>query len=76
MSKFSDPADEATYVEELFTQRSIEAVLAKGDRPQLAFTGKCHNCGDSLEKPHRFCDAECIEEWEYVEKRKHANRHA
>lgn len=73
MSKFSDPCDEASHNEEAFTQRSIEAVLNQGGQPTLPFKGSCHNCGDSVEDPRRFCDEECAEEYEYVQQRKRAN---
>lgn len=76
MSKFSDPADEAAHIEEQFTQRSIEAVLRAGNQPQLPFTGRCHDCGDTVQDPRRFCDEECAQEWEYVQKRKRANGRA
>lgn len=76
MARFADAADEAAHIEETFTQQSIDAVLRQGNNPQLAFIGRCHNCGDTLQDPHRFCDTECLEDWEYVQKRKRANGQA
>lgn len=62
--KYSDPLDQATANEEAFTQASIEAAR-KGKSKRLAFIGRCHNCDDPVDDPHRFCPGgECLEDWE------------
>lgn len=73
MSKFSDPVDEAAHIEEQFTQRSIEAVLRAGRQEQISYTGRCRNCEEPLEPPHRFCDEHCTHDWERAEKAKKRN---
>lgn len=61
---YSDPLDQATANEEAFTQASIEAAR-KGEGKRLAFIGRCHNCHDPVEEPHRFCPGgDCLEDWE------------
>jgi len=69
----SDVADQASQFEEAFTQRSIDAVVRQAAGHNLPFKGFCHNCSDPVEEPKRFCDADCREDWDYVQKRKRAN---
>jgi len=38
--------------------------------PSLPYAGACYWCGEPLPPPHRWCDAECRDEWE----RAHARR--
>lgn len=73
MSKFADPSDEASQQEEAFTQQSIEAVLSQGNQPQRLFKGTCYNCGGKVSSPWRFCDSECLEEYDYIQERRRAN---
>lgn len=68
----SDPADEAAKFEEVFTQSALENAKSNTGR-RLVFTGFCHNCLDPVDDPQRFCDSECMEDWEYVRNRKRAN---
>lgn len=68
----SDTVDQASKVEEMFTQRGIE-MARQASKVRLPFTGACHDCGAAVEEPRRFCDEECAEEYEYVQKRKRAN---
>ena len=76
MTKFTDPLDQASAVEEQFTQSSIDAVLNQGKQPVLPFKGRCHNCEEKLSEPLRFCDIDCLEDYEYVQQRKRANGRA
>lgn len=76
MTKFTDPIDQASAVEEQFTQSSIDAVLKQGKQPVLPYKGRCYNCEDELASPLRFCDEECLSDYEYVEQRKRANGRA
>lgn len=74
MAKYSDPLDQAAANEEAFTQASIEAARKRKEGRQLPFTGRCHNCEDPVEEPHRFCPGgECLEDWERREAAKRRN---
>lgn len=69
----SDPADDASFYEEIFTQAAIDAAINPAKEKRLAFSGICYNCEDPVTEPRRFCDKLCQEDWEYVEQRKRAN---
>lgn len=72
MAQYSDPLDQAAATQERFTQESIEAARKENAKDRLIFTGRCHNCEDPVEHPHRFCPGgECLEDWE---KRRAAKR--
>lgn len=73
MQKFSDPLDAANEQVEEFNQRAIDNVLRNGGQEVLPFKGCCYNCLDPLEKPRRFCDEFCIEDWEWREAAKKRN---
>ena len=54
-----DIADNAEHQEELARQAALVARKRVGPRP----TGRCLNCGELIEMPLRWCDAECREDW-------------
>ena len=56
----SDEADKAEHQEELARQAAL--VVRKKIGPK--WTGFCANCGEVLEMPLRWCNAECREDWE------------
>lgn len=74
MQKHADILDDASAITEEFTQRSVENILRNAQQPVLPFTGSCYNCKEKLEAPRRFCDEDCLEDYEYVQKRREANR--
>lgn len=45
------------------------AIAAARSGEWLPFTGCCYNCDASVPDGHRFCDADCRDDWE---KRNHA----
>lgn len=55
----SDEADVAAEQEQLLLQMSLR--LRKPAGPGC--TGFCANCGEVVESPKRWCDAECREDW-------------
>lgn len=61
----SDEADKAAVQEELFRQ----AALIVRHRVGPSYNGHCLNCGEPVERPLRWCDIECREDWS---KREHA----
>ncbi len=62
-----DIYDKATEVEERTRELSL-----KLRKPELAFTGQCHNCEESVPHPARFCDKHCRDDYELREKQCHA----
>lgn len=62
-----DIYDKATEVEEKARELSL-----KFRKPELEFTGQCHNCEESVPPPARFCDTHCRDDYELREKHRHA----
>ena len=57
----SDFADLASDREELDRQLALRAVALHADN--LHCVGVCHNCEASVPPGHRFCDADCRDDW-------------
>lgn len=53
----SDFADLAAEREEL--DRTLALRAAHNHAPDLPITGRCHNCDSIVATGHRFCDADC-----------------
>ncbi|WP_249553785.1 hypothetical protein [Shewanella sp. 10B] len=57
----SDKADDADALVEL----QLRAAMASRQRPVMRpFTGCCYWCGESVESPRIFCDADCRDDFE------------
>lgn len=56
----SDEIDQAVEREEL--HRAIALNTRRPSGP--SFVGECHNCGQELAYPKRFCDADCRDDYE------------
>ena len=54
-----DEADKAERQEEMARQ----AALIVRRRVGPTYTGSCLNCGAELERPFRWCDGDCREDW-------------
>lgn len=54
-----DDADRAEAQEEMARQ----AALIVRRRVGPTYTGICLNCGEPLERPFRWCDGDCREDW-------------
>lgn len=54
-----DIADNAEHQEELARQ----AALIVRKRVGPTYTGFCFNCGENIERPLRWCDADCMADW-------------
>ena len=57
-----DESDMATEREMLDTELAIKAALSK--QHLLPATGYCYNCDATVPPGHRFCDADCRDDWE------------
>lgn len=55
----ADAMDRADIDNEVY----FKAALANR-RPELPFTGRCHNCDEPVEEPNKFCDRYCREDLE------------
>ncbi|MEN4603023.1 hypothetical protein [Pantoea agglomerans] len=60
-----DPFDEAAERE----QQMIEIALANRKRPEMQFTGDCYNCEKAV-TAGCFCDEDCREDYERIERAK------
>ena len=63
-----DIYDQATEREE--RDREIAIKLAATLRPSLPYLGVCHNCGAPTAPSIRFCDADCLQDYEKRERAK------
>lgn len=65
----SNDADEAQRVSELFDSLAI----AKARKPvqTAANTGRCLYCSAPVAAEARFCDADCRDDFEWINRRKH-----
>ena len=67
-----DVIDSGADTAQLFLDISLQQQRNKGTL--IAFTGKCHNCGEPVEAPGCFCDTDCQEDFE-KRTRTHAKTH-
>lgn len=53
-------------------ERTMAATLqAQRNKPDtMPPCGKCYNCGDDIDAGLKFCNADCVADFEYREKRK------
>lgn len=71
----ADQIDNANEMADAYINGAIETARTTKAEHRLAPKGACHNCEEPLaDKGQIFCDAECSEDYEYVESRKRANR--
>lgn len=59
----SDHADLALEIVEARNARALE-VHASRQETGPVYTGYCLECGEDLDNPRRWCDAECRDQWE------------
>lgn len=64
----SDEADMA----QLHIEREVELALKSRKFDTVMATGHCLNCDTSLPKDHRWCDHDCMTDWQ---KRRTLNLH-
>lgn len=57
-----DDADAA----DLTQEQELSSALAKR-KTTLIPVGRCYSCNESVEGNRRFCDKDCLEDWERVE---------
>ena len=45
-------------------EEMLQDALNTRKREHLPPKGRCYNCDESVPVPHRFCDADCRDDWE------------
>lgn len=65
----SNEADEAQRVSELFD--SLAIAQARKLPQTAASTGRCLYCSTPVAAEARFCDADCRDDFEWINRRKH-----
>lgn len=63
MEHYADPVDRASVEEQRSLEVAIHAARNQTVRT-LPAVGSCYNCDESLEPGHRFCDADCRDDYE------------
>lgn len=64
----SDIIDDANDLVAKTEELAIKEIRAR--KPEAVYTGECLFCGEELEEPRRWCDAEHRDRWELERKRK------
>ena len=59
----ADVADDAD-----IQQANAMNILLKVRKPVLPYIGECYNCGEPVPNTHKFCDGECQEDYEHIQK--------
>lgn len=60
----ADEIDRACEREQLDRERAIAAALSAAAAPVLPACGVCYNCESSVPAGMRFCDADCLKDWQ------------
>lgn len=58
--RIADPSDLATQQEQRFLDAALSVRKPEGPQP----CGECHNCGAEVPAEMRWCDKDCLTEWE------------
>ena len=67
MEQYADPMDRATVESERLLEEQLR-VARLAAPPALPAIGRCHNCDESLEAGHRFCDEYCRDDYEKLKR--------
>lgn len=74
IDKHPDMLDQAADLVERERAALLAAHLQRVEAARLAPKGVCHNCEYEVEADEVFCDHECKADYEYIQKRREANR--
>lgn len=67
---YADSVDEAAALQEMMV---ANALANRQMQPSMVYTGECHWCETPIDTGH-FCDAECREDHERIERAKQHRR--
>lgn len=67
MEQYADSMDRAAVESERLLEEQLR--VARSTQPTaLPCIGECHNCGEGLEPGHRFCDSDCRDDFEKIQR--------
>lgn len=66
---YADPVDRASVEEQRALEVAINAARNQQVK-QLPSIGACYNCDETLQPGHRFCDADCRDDYEKRNRRR------
>lgn len=64
----SDEIDMASMQEEVYLAAALNRRQAS-----LPAIGVCYSCAERVDEGRRFCDADCLQDWERVERARRLN---
>lgn len=67
MDNIADPVDRAVVEQEIILQEQLR-IARQAPVQRLAYVGHCHNCHETLTDPHRFCDVDCRDDYEKIQR--------
>jgi len=67
MENIADPVDRAVLEQEIILQEQLRQARKK-PLVQLAYIGHCHNCHEPLADQLRFCDVDCRDDHEKIQR--------
>lgn len=68
----ADVADQAAHAQSVLEAQALSRRQDTSNRPTP--NGECHYCGELVDHPKIFCDADCANDWHYEQERKRINR--
>lgn len=60
----ADQIDDGCEREQRDREMCLAAVRRRAQEPEMPPTGTCYNCGDPVGEGERFCDGECLRDYE------------
>lgn len=68
---FSDSSDHASEVEDRLKEYELQRIRqARNKASSMPPSGYCYYCSSSVATPKLWCDSDCREDWERLEKMK------
>lgn len=64
IEKYPDESDRATAIEEAAIETALQMIRNKASETELKATGFCLNCDAKLEEGKRFCDKDCLDDYD------------
>lgn len=69
----SDPLDQAAELSQQLNDAALENHRLQQKAKALPPSPYCYNCSELVEGGDSFCDADCMEDFYYIQERKEAN---
>lgn len=68
---FADPVDRAVVEQEKLLAENLRVARARMTDP-APYKGTCYNCGEPLPAPNRYCDEDCRDDFEKINRARSA----